>query len=702
MTGKTPFIVAVCVLASNCGDASDTNRVGPTPPPPVSFEECQADDAAFVRSAILASLGRHPKSQAEVRLYVDLLASKKANLSESEAKAELVQVIMSDPEFSDRWADHFMDALRVQRIEVQTQRTCYGDKLRDDDNGALAEWVRDHSPKSDGDGIGPFTMRDLLRSAIALDDISPLYRAHLFALVNKPIPGANVSQVELELARREDFGAQFDASYLNRDIVCLECHSSTQSITYHPDPELNRHWALEGDFESALFGQPQGIDVSRAHAPFRYSGFVKTRSSDEPGHAPWGWKSSCGSFSLEEVAPDPADVDGFFGQLRGKDLTVFDLSLSLSNGFKNLSEQGLKVEPDGSIFDANAAFAYLVAANVVEGVWEEVIGSPLTIANYFPRNKDSRDLLQELTDDFVASNYSIKALIAHIVSTPYFNRAAPSNGCGEGPYNMPPVYDPWTIADDDAEKRKNGPGDSVFPLSPRVLMRAAYAALDWERPYFSEFPERPFAINFCKKTYSCEEMATVCLEEKSCCSAYDFVCENPPDEGQPSASQSRAFQRGIGVFLKNGEPGFRGLDFQARLVFENRFGTCRNPGNSPDYIARLVERALASDATVGHAVLTLKDRLVGKPTMAQEEQDLIERLLGIEFGSPASKAAQLDFDLRRLCGTLIGSPQFVLGGLPHEGLDVDPMLIEQANTYQALCEDLADRAPVTCTDPAQF
>src|SRR5690606_1096858 len=101
------------------------------------------------------------------------------------------------------------------------------------------------SATSGGDG-GTFTMLDLARSAIALDDLTPIYRAQLFSLVARPIPAANVSAVEAELARREDFGSRFDASYLHRDVVCLGCHTSDASVTDREEPELDRHWPVPG------------------------------------------------------------------------------------------------------------------------------------------------------------------------------------------------------------------------------------------------------------------------------------------------------------------------------------------------------------------------------------------------------------------------------------------------------------------------
>lgn len=45
--------------------------------------------------------------------------------------------------------------------------------------------------------------------------------ANLFAMLTKTYLGANALPAALELTRRRDFGAWFDASYLRRDTVCL-------------------------------------------------------------------------------------------------------------------------------------------------------------------------------------------------------------------------------------------------------------------------------------------------------------------------------------------------------------------------------------------------------------------------------------------------------------------------------------------------
>ena len=67
---------------------------------------------------------------------------------------------------------------------------------------------------------------------------------------------------------------------------------------------------------------------------------------------------------------------------------------------------------------------------IVENVWRDVVGTPLTIANYFPRNQASRDELQYLTDRFVRSHFSLKQVITDVVVSRWFNQKPPSSGCG--------------------------------------------------------------------------------------------------------------------------------------------------------------------------------------------------------------------------------------------------------------------------------
>ncbi len=573
------------------------------------FEACDAGDASFYRNASLAILGRRTFGEAELAGWMTIASNAEAAMAGSGRRA-VMDAMMDLPEFRARWSEHFLDELRVPRVDDQDMRACWGARIRGTADAALAQYVRDNEATATGDGSGTFTMLDLMHSALAADDVSTVYRGHLFALVSHPIPAANVPAIEAELARRADYGNVFDAAYLNRDLVCMSCHNSEFSVTFDPDPALNRHWAMPGLFEKSVYGVSSGIEPERAHAVFRFSGFA-----DNFGTArPWGWSGTqCGAYDLTPAA-DPAGVDAKFGTITGTTVSVYDLEASLKRGVDSLAVNGLVRDPDGTIPDPDQAFAYLVAASVVEGVWEEIAGSPLTIANYFPRNEASRDVLTGLTDSFVASHFSLRTLVTDILETPYFNRTPPELGCG-APYDMPAVYDPWTKGEGDPAMRGNSSADGVNALSGKVLVRAAHAAMNWPLAEGWTFPQT---------------------------------------QGQTD------FRRGVGIFLKSGERGFRGLDFQARLVWEERFGSCVNPAATPDYVDDLVAAAVAQNASVSDVVIALKDRLVNEAAIAPDERPALEALLGASLDAQASSVPEPR--VRALCGVLLASPQFMLGG----------------------------------------
>lgn len=648
--------------------ATGSGGTGGQEPPPDDhiWEDCQSSDQAWIRRAIVAIGGRRAWGQAEINAYEDVLKGVRlasggdpakpppAGKDLEPAKLLVARAMMAEDAFRERWSDFVMDALHTVRIETKSQESCYGAPVAVAvDDGSLAAWVRDHDSTAQAPPIAEFGMGDLLSSALQLDDLSVVYRGHLFAMMSLPIDGANVDFIAMERIRRQDFGAVFDSAYIHRDVVCLSCHNSEFSVTHDDDPLKNRAWPVPGLFELSLFGSSsgkhspdelstKGPDDLRAHSMLRVADVVGN------GTAPYGWWSGCGTFSVPQ-APDPLNIDTYFGSIKstpadptkGLRASVWDLEASLHRGVNLLAAHGLTRLPGDELADPDEAFAYLVAENIVERAWAEIMGTRLTIANYFARTAVQRDVLQALTDHFVARHFSLKTLILDIVAHPAFNLKAPDEGCGPTAYELPNIFDPWTKSDNDPLKRGNSPADGVFALSARPLVRSLHKAMEW--------PARP---------------------------------EFPGDDDETS------FQSAVGLFLKDADPGYRGLDFQGRLTWEATYGGCPNLSGN-DLINKIVARAGAvPGATVGDGVVALKDRLTGEPTIEPTvEKPALEALLGVPLAS--TDVGDLDAKLRTVCGVLVSTPQLMLGGIPPKDTRDVPKLTPTDITYQGTCGYLA-------------
>jgi len=729
------------------GAAGAGGEGGGAPEQPLAWYQCQATDQAFVRRAVLGILGRHPYGQAEVNVYTDMISQIDAldgyepdtKISEPittlrHGRQVVVNALLANPEYQSNWAELYRDFVRVQRIDEQQNAACDALRVRTTDAKDVAAWVRDQSPLVGGDGKAAPTFADVVFGSIELDDVTPIYIENLFAMVTKTYAGANAQPVALELSRRSDFGAWFDGAYLNRDMVCLNCHNSEFSVTQSSNPTINRHFPVPGYFEKALFGDSTGPGLvngfsgaDRLHGALRRAQFlvgpttlqnvsqdcatataaqISAATSALPTCAtgdallfctfssefmctsvanrtrrtqPWGMVAACGQFLTPDQVPiDQAAVEARLGNVSGYRASMWDVAAAMRAGFNKLEVEGLGVDSEGEIADADKALAYLVSMNIVEKVWREVVGTPLTIANYFPRNAAARDQLWTLTEAFIKSGYSNKALLSTIFASPYLNMAAPESGCGNNPYGAPRIFDPWRSAEPEEAKRGNGISDAVQPISPRTQARAAYGALGWPLvPYGSVFPNHPGWG---------ENTITV--------------------NGVASGLQELQFQTETGYFLKSSQPGFRGLDFQGRLGWEDRFATCSKlfTNLNPDVIDGLVASAKVPGAvSVGDLVMVLKDRIMGEPTITSDvEKQQLEGMFGAALSTDANAVIDLSGSLRRVCGAMITSPQFLLLGIqPADATEV-PSATPAAATYQAICSKVAalplsDKLSVTCT-----
>lgn len=624
--------------------------------PPNPYTVCQGSDRDFVTRAMLAVNGRRPWGEAETMVYAAAMQQIRETQGEHAARSNVVRAMMQETQFRRRWGDFFMDSLRVSRARfisddmystVQSQ-ACYGKEGTTlslvTAGPELAEFVRDNSPSTTSPPIPGFTLNTLFGSALALDDLSPIYRAHLIHRMSFPIPGANVAPDELERQRRHSFGVSFEDTYLNRNITCLGCHNSDWSET----PE--RTFPLPYRPEAAVFGGPNApLDPLQYRSVFRYDGVADVSQSDPSGEAPWGWdRDFCGVLE-RNASIDPLDIEASFASIMstsnqpnlGKLASVWLLESSLARGFEGLRD-GIELDANGNMSDPDEAFAFLVSANIVERVWEEIIGSPLSIAHTLPRNAEQRDNLLELTQSFIDSDYSLKSLLVNITAHPLFNVAPASSSCWGEAYALPPTMDPFTADVSQPSERNNGPGERVYFLSTRVVLSAMNVAL--ERPAIAGFPSK---------------------------------------EGE------ELWQRSVGLTLSQDVPGFRGLDLQARLAWESRHATCGQEGDD-DFISDLLARAASADATVEDVVVALKDRMISEPRVTDGERGPTEALLDRALSERDIEG--LEAPLRLLCGALVVSPQFTLGGLgTDEGIQAVPELTPPEHDVDAHCGDLQAR-----------
>jgi hypothetical protein len=95
--------------------------------------------------------------------------------------------------------------------------------------------------------------------------------------------------------------------------------------------------------------------------------------------------------------------------------------------------------------------------------------------------------------------------------------------------------------------------------------------------------------------------------------------------------------------------------------------------------------------TEGHTEV-FKDRLVGEPDIdADGEQPALEAMLGVSLDSPPSAlGADPTAPLRRVCGALLSSPQFLMGGIAPVDHEQAPTLTPPSSRYRTVCQQIAD------------
>lgn len=713
------------------GDDGDDGDVDPE----AGDSLCDAGDEAWVKRAIPFIQGRKPNSIREVRTLVS--AIEQLDEGGLDGRRMVARALAHGDLYLERWKTYLYEHLRVQRAGDRLNSFCYDRRTDHWLNETLAAGVRDNPPgEVVGNQADPPTIADLTYSALRLDDVTPLYRADLFARMWAPLTGGNTTREELEVANRSLFGGLFESVYLGRNTECLQCHISTASTTYDSDPSRNRHWAVHPDIEIERsvygwfeYGQ-ETRDLEDVHAIFRHAGVVDyswcapldngcaaENIGTTPGETIWGMAPGCGLFRDDNFDDPEVDLEdaipymaGEFGA--GSNATLFALEGRLRRGFNSLANSGLTAS-DGMPEDPEAAMAFLFSMNFAEGIWKEAMGHPLTVANKFPRNAAQQETLQLLTETFYANQYSLRELILEVATHEYFNQAAPDT-CGVGTaYPMPAIFDPFTRDAEAPDQRGNGVGDMLHRYSAPVLLDSMSYALWW--PRFNRFGEQTsaaFLATFLDVTLdeldmglgvgngNITQLNPVTGTNLACCGAgYCPPCNDGP--------RNIPFQRDIGLHISQFDAGFNGTDFNGILHWEQEIGSGGNPGlsnldaectgplggtcSSSDYVSRLV--GAAGSGTMRDVAVALKDRLITEPSIGgAAEEAAIAGIMGESLDTPVAEASDATASARRYAGVLLNSPQFMLDGIvsPDQPPEQDPTIIVPGTDTLTSCQYFAD------------
>lgn len=303
--------------------------------------------------------------------------------------------------------------------------------------------------------------------------------------------------------------------------------------------------------------------------------------------------------------------------------------------------------------DPDEAFAYLTAANLVDGIWMAAMGYRLTIGHGFPRSEQQRNMLGTLTEiHFLPGKWSLQAVLTKIVGSEWYARRAPAISQSNTAYKLPPILNPWAAADPTLVSNPqphqlfNGEGEEVNSFRVSTLLRLVAGSLGWKQ-------QTPI-----------------------------------PDGNYPSA-----LALNLGQYTSPQNQGFTGVNFQSLLALESETGACdktNRAASANDWIDALVAGIATFNAansgapiTLAEAWMMLKDRLIQDPSIgtvlpsglssvagAKTEQQALVAFLRKVFNDPAltlnastdaaSIAPALGAALRKACGDLVKLPQFVL------------------------------------------
>lgn len=638
MIARSLTLAGLTLIASGCGEP----RLAPSSAP-----VCQASEEAFVLQALPWLQGRRPTGIRELRLLADLIRS--LDRQGVDGRRIVAEGLARGPRYERRWSTFLTDHVQVDRAGHRARPNCHVARGLPDDRGELAAWIRDRGPEDAMPGAPAWTWADLVRSSLALDDLSPLMRGHLLLRADAPIDGNNVSPEELESARRREFGASFSAVHLGRGLDCLDCHNSESSVTDRVDPAQDRFWPLDVPFERAVLGAPNGRDPAEVEAVFRVAGAV-----DGP-LLPWG-SGACSTFQTGH-AGDPLGVPAYLAGPLPAGASVLDLEPRLRAGWASLRDTGWD-GLDREAPEPGAALAAMTASHLADAVWRAMGGHPLTLAHGFPRSAAQRDILDGLVRAFVDEGFSLRAVVVAAALHPQLALDLPT-ACDALGVAPPAVLAPFAVHEQELAARGDSLGDLLHRHDAFTLLDMAADAMGWAPPI-------------------------------TMAGAYGL-----PDE---------PMLLDLGARISSAQPGHEGLDLVALLTYEATVGAGIDPGwaGEPprpswpegDLVDVLLTLAHADPgASVEDLVVALKDRLHTDPALLDEDRVWIEAVLGASLTAPVADVDLLGLQegLRALAGALLRAPQFMLVGAV-EQTDARipaPRLVVPGTDSKTLCADLA-------------
>lgn len=649
---------AAADAAAPVGDATDdSDAAGDTgyggdasPKPPLPPSVCDAGDEAWAIRAMTVLAGRKPNSMAEVDVLVQMI--------KATSRAQVAKGLLQLPEAKAHRVEALYRISGIYRSGHQVNADCYGVVTAAATTTALAKHVRDNPPTAQLATPGA-TMGDLARSAVELDDVSPWFDAQLFAMIGHTASFCqNVDDIQVDVQRRVRYGERFMAQYMNRTLGCLQCHNSKFSTTWSADPAKNHFFQIPGSFEASLLGGDDGATETAAYQALRIRGVLSAKAVVEfPEKAvwpadkteavrPWEWAPACGQFLAKgDVLPAIDLAEGFLGGPLGVKGSIWDVEAKLRSGLAKLKADGKQLDTVLLSQDPDRALAYLLGTRIVDQLWAQVYGSPLTLAHHFPRNIQERDLLMDLTQTLITSQWSLQAVLVAMVNQPVFNELSPSAGCGPaGPYSLAPLFDPFSTNNEDPKVVGNGAGDGLHREDPLDLVRMAAFAAGWVPP--DPLPIIPG----------------------------EFKLDNAIGFPEPSNLNELAFR--LGSFLDDARPGTDDMEPSGLALWRSMTAACRvetsdgtllsqSASLDGDFIAQLLAATVLANLTVGDLVTAIRDRLITRPDLPSNEAQATLALFGASSPStPLNQLTGVENAARAYCGVLLASPQFWMTGSP--------------------------------------